>query len=158
MASVGIASHVSAAIRGLDGGRSVGSQDDATLGTGPLHRLLNRTSALDRIVGDAGPLGKYRTDAPDAMPSGTSSLTLRTGDALNRLAARLGMPGERILAGNPAFGPQLQQRPQAELPAGVGPSAVDPGLSAHAPRPAVATDADNSSGAVDRGNRNVGGA
>lgn len=120
--------------------------------TGPFHGLFQRNSSLERLVADAGPLGKFKTDQPDQMPSGTSALTLRVGDALNRIAARLGLPVERILSGNPTLVPALLQRLMAELPPGQGPSAAQPGARATDPRPAVAVEADNHARAADRGN------
>ncbi len=126
-------------------------QDAATPGEGGLHRLLNRVSSLDLLIADAGPLGKYRADAPDQMPSGTSALTLKVSDSLNRLAARLGLPGERILSGNPSLRAEPAALPPAELPQGS--ERTSPGLSPDAPRPADPASADNRAGHIDRGNR-----
>ena len=88
---------------------------DAPPGTGPLERLLARTSPLDRLLADAGPLGKFRTDQPDAMPSGTSALTLRLPDIVNRAAARLGEPGERVLNGTTAYTAEIAARPDPDV-------------------------------------------
>lgn len=120
--------------------------------TGAFHGLFQWHSSLERLIADAGPLGKFKTDQPDQMPSGTSAFTLRVGDALNRIAARLGLPVERILSGNPALTPAILQRLIAELPPGHGPSAALADQRVTDPRPAVAVEADNRVRAADRGN------
>lgn len=160
MAAIGAASSLAPSAReaALSPGALDARQDESAPGLGGLHRLLNSVSPLDRLAGDAGPLGKYRTDAPDRMPSGTAALTLKESDALNRLAARLGLPSERILSGNPAAQPKEAPLPPAELPPGDQPRPVDHGLSAAASRPLEGADADNHSGHVDRGNRRDAGA
>jgi hypothetical protein len=117
---------------------------------GSFHRLFQRGSGLERLIADAGPLGKFKTDPPDQMPSGTSALTLRVGDALNRIAARLGLPVERILPGEHARSPAVLLRPAPELPPGHGPTAAAPAHGALDPRPAVAVDAGNHVRAPDR--------
>ena len=131
-------------------------QDRAAAGdapeTGAFHGLFQRHSSLERLIADAGPLGKFKTDQPDQMPSGTSAFTLRVGDALNRVAARLGLPVERILSGNPALTPAILQRLIAELPPGRGPSAAQADQRVTDARPAVAVEADNRVRAADRGN------
>ncbi|QJU59887.1 hypothetical protein HL653_20980 [Sphingomonas sp. AP4-R1] len=127
--------------------------DAAPTGAGALHRLLNQPSTLDRLVGDAGPLGKFRTDDPDRMPSGTAALTLRASDALNRLAARLGLPGERILSGNPVLRAGQAPSPPTELPAGERQARTDYGVSTAATPPIERSGADNQAGSIDRGNR-----
>jgi hypothetical protein len=154
MAVPGIGSH-SAAARdvGVSPSALDARQDEGAPGTGGLHRLLNRPSALDRLAGDAGPLGKFRTDEPDRMPSGTAAFTLKASDALNRLAARLGLPSERILSGNPAMQPQQAPLPPAELPPGERPVRTNHGVSSAASRPVCAAEADNRTGPIDRGNR-----
>ncbi|RVT93298.1 hypothetical protein [Sphingomonas crocodyli] len=124
---------------------------DAGLSTqSSLDRLLNRVSPLDRLVADAGPLGKFRTDAPDALPSGTSSFTSRINDTINRLAARLGIPAERVLTGNPTRTPELAPQQPTELPPGANAAAPDTRIAD--PRPAVATDADNRTARTIAGN------
>jgi len=125
---------------------------DDTPETGAFHGLFQRHSSLERLIADAGPLGKFKTDQPDQMPSGTSAFTLRVGDALNRIAARLGLPVERILSGNPALTPAMLQRLIAELPPGHGPSAAQADQRATDPRPAVAVETDNHMRGTDRGN------
>lgn len=66
-----------------------------------LDRLQHRDSAIARLLADAGPLGKFRTDVENALPSGTSALTARIADTLVRVASRFDMTIERLLPGNP---------------------------------------------------------
>ena len=124
--------------------------DDGLASQSGLDRLLNRVSPLDRLVADAGPLGKFRTDAPDALPSGTSSFTLRINDAINRLAARLGLPAERVLTGNPTRTPEVAPQQPAELQPGANATAPDTRIAD--PRPAVSTDTDNRAARIIGGN------
>lgn len=153
MAGVGSTRAPAVAAEARDRQPSATPRDDEGPGAGALHRLLNRPSALDLLVGDAGALGKFRADMPDRMPSGTSALTLKVGDALNRLAARLGLPGERILGGNPALAPAHLPLPPVELPPGDQPRRTDAGLTTDAARPVCGPATDNHAAAPDRGNR-----
>jgi len=121
--------------------------------TGPFHGLFQKHDTLERLIADAGPLGQFKTDQPDQMPSGTSALTTRVSDVLNQIASRLGVPVERILSANPSLAPVAHQRAVAEMPPGHGPTAPRPGQQIQDPRPAVATEAGNRTAPHDRGNR-----
>lgn len=112
-------------------------------GTGPLDRLLRRPSTLDRLVADAGPLGRFMIAREDALPAGTSAYTKRAVDTLNGVEAKLGLPRERVLANlaPPILPPPGAAQAGVELPPGR--SVAPEGAAALDPRPAVSTDAGN---------------
>lgn len=126
--------------------------------TGSFHILFQKHDTLERLIADAGPLGKFKTDQPGQMPSGTGALTTRVGDALNRIAAHLGLPVERILPANPSLAPALRQAAAVEILPGHDASTPQPGQQLQSARPAVATETDNRATAHDRGNRASGNA
>ncbi len=146
-------SYAATLARAHEGGAAAESPE-----TGPFHGLFQKHDTLERLIADAGPLGKFKTDQPDQMPSGTCALTTRVGDTLNQIAAHLGLPVERILPANPSLAPVAHYRTAAEMPPGNGPTAPHPGQQIQDPRPAVATETDNRAAAHDRGNRAPGSA
>lgn len=110
-----------------------------------LRDLLGRVSPLDRLLADAGPLGKFRADRNYTLPAGTSALTVRIADAVDHAAATIGRAAERTLCAN-ALGPgRAIDPPSAATPATAEPmhgaSAADARRMVD-PRPAIATDAD----------------
>jgi len=125
-------------------------------GGSALERLTRQSSSLDRLVADAGALGKFREDQPNALPSGTSSFTVPVTQTIAHVEARLGQPNERVLGAA-----------QASAPRDVTPSARSAGVThlgihttdSHArgvtPRPDVRSDADNRAAAFVRGNRSA---
>lgn len=125
-------------------------------GGSALERLTRQSSALDRLVADAGALGKFREDQPNTLPSGTSSFTVPITQTIAHVETRLGEPRERVLSATQA------SSPRAITPAARAPDITHLGihvadLRAHgiAPRPDVRIDADNRATAFVRGNRSA---
>jgi hypothetical protein len=109
----------------------------------PLEKLLSRPSPLERLVADAGALGRFRTDVPDALPAGTSAFTRRSVDITDNVAARLGLPRERVWAGATVQLPMAVPPPTPTVAPQPGVAAPVGTTGVNAPRPAVATDAGN---------------
>lgn len=127
-------------------------------GTG-LEHLANRVSALDRLVSDAGALGKFREDQPNEMPSGTSSFTVPISQTVAHVEARLASPNERILSANQTQVPRDPVNPMQRTDAsqlGASHDVVRSHVSA--PRSDVKSDAENRASAFVRGNRPPSGA
>lgn len=72
-----------------------------------------RLSPLEKLVADAGPLGKFMVDRDDALPAGTSAFTVRSADTAIRVASRTGIVTEPVLAGNPLIAPPALERANA---------------------------------------------
>lgn len=110
---------------------------------GPLEQLLDRPGKLDRLVADAGPLGRFMVGRDGELPAGTSAYTKRSVDVLAGVEAKLGLPRERAL-GNLTLPtpPPAGVAAQADLPPGTGGPSVA-GSTIGAVRPAVAIDAGN---------------
>ena len=122
-------------------------------GGSALERLTRQSSALDRLVADAGALGKFREDQPNALPSGTSSFTVPIAQTIAHVETRLGQPHERVLSSSLAAVPREVSR------AARGADATHLGLHTAgiraqgvAPRPDVRSDTDNRAAAFVRGN------
>lgn len=125
-------------------------------GGSALERLTRQSSALDRLVADAGALGKFREDQPNALPSGTSSFTVPIAQTIAHVETRLGQPNERVLSATQATPPrEVSQAARSADVTHLGVHATD--LRGHGvtPRPDVRTDADNRAAAFVRGNRSV---
>jgi hypothetical protein len=153
------------AIESVGGGASRSgaaiAHDDGMEPTGgtALDRLANHVSALDRLVADAGALGKFRADQPDALPAGTGSFTVPVSQTIAHVEARLGSPHERVL------GTTQAQPPREAVQAARQPDVLEPGVrpvtihsSAATMRPDVALDTENRAATLLRGNRTTAGA
>lgn len=128
-------------------------------GGSALERLTRQSSALDRLVADAGALGKFREDQPNALPSGTGSFTVPIAQTIAHVEARLGQPNERVLAATQASVPrEVSQAARAADAAHPGPHAADIHAHGVTPRPDVRSDADNRTAAFVRGNPSSAGA
>jgi hypothetical protein len=135
-------------IGGVDAGRSATAalsrlDDAAQDASGPLDRLMQRPSTLDRLVADGGPLGRFMVGRDDALPAGTSAYTKRSVDMLAGIEAKLGLPRERVLANLnlPMPLPGTLVAPALSPPGANAAPPLDSAIGAA--RPAVATDADN---------------
>lgn len=125
-------------------------------GGSALERLTRQSSALDRLVADAGALGKFREDQPNALPSGTSSFTVPIAQTIAHVETRLGQPNERVLSATQASPPQtLSQAVRSADITHLGIHTADMGAHGIAPRPDVRSEADNRAAAFVRGNRSV---
>jgi hypothetical protein len=115
---------------------------EGPLADGPLERLLHTMSPLDRLIADAGPLAKFRTDPVDGMPAGTSAFTARIDTTRAGIDARFAMPHERVL-GTTGAAPQVREPlpPSDPLPAAIDARPADAHLTA--PKPEVHTRTDN---------------
>jgi hypothetical protein len=116
-----------------------------------LHRAQDHVSALDRLVADAGPLGKFRTDQPDALPSGTSSFTVPVSQTIAHVEARMASPNERALGA-----PRTAELREVQQIAMQDAARLRQPLDTQraqlvTPRPDVATDTDNRAAAFTRG-------
>lgn len=128
-------------------------------GGSALERLTRQSSALDRLVADAGALGKFREDQPNALPSGTSSFTVPVAQTIAHVETRLGQPNERVLASTQAAVPREVSHTarSADTP---HPGIHATGIYPHgiAPRPDVRSDTDSRTAAFVRGNPSPAGA
>ncbi|PXA84111.1 hypothetical protein DMC47_41525 [Nostoc sp. 3335mG] len=129
------------------------AQDD---GGSPLERLTSQPSSLDRLVADAGALGKFREDQPNALPSGTSSFTVPIAQTIAHVETRLGQPNERVLSATQASAPrEVAPAVRSADITHLGIHTTDLHAQGVAPRPDVRTDTDNRAAAFVRGNRSA---
>jgi len=128
-------------------------------GGSALERLTRQTSALDRLVADAGALGKFREDQPNTLPSGTSSFTVPIAQTIAHVETRLGQPNERVLSATQASTPrEIPQSARSVEATHLGIHTTDSRTHGVAPRPDVRSDADNRVAAFVRGNPSSAGA
>lgn len=122
----------------------------------PLERLTQQPSALDRLVADAGALGKFREDQPNALPSGTSSFTVPIAQTIAHVETRLGQPNERVLSA-PLVAAAREITPPARAAdvTHLGIHTTDIRAHGVAPKPDIRTDTDNRATAFVRGNRSA---
>jgi hypothetical protein len=121
-----------------------------------LERLTRQPSALDRLVADAGALGKFREDQPNALPSGTSSFTVPITQTIAHVETRLGLPNERVLSATQASAPrEIVPAARSADVTHLGIHTTDMHAHGVAPRPEVRSDADNRAAAFVRGNRSA---
>jgi hypothetical protein len=122
-------------------------------GGSALERLTRQSSALDRLVADAGALGKFREDQPNALPAGTSSFTVPIAQTIAHVETRLGQPNERVLGSTQAAVPRgVPQAARSADAAQPGPRPADIRAHGVSPRPDVRSDTDNRAAAFVRGN------
>ena len=129
------------------------AQEDGGSG---LERLTRQASTLDRLVADAGTLGKFREDQPNALPSGTSSFTVPIAQTIAHVETRLGQPNERVLSATQASPPrEITPAARDADVTHLGIRTTDPHAHGVEPRPDVQTDADHRTAAFVRGNRSA---
>jgi hypothetical protein len=122
----------------------------------PLERLTQQPSALDRLVADAGALGKFREDQPNALPSGTSSFTVPIAQTIAHVETRLGQPNERVLSAPlAAAAREIAPPARAADVTRLGIHTTDIRAHGVAPKPDIRTDTDNRATAFVRGNRSA---
>ncbi|MBA2934183.1 hypothetical protein HZF05_08725 [Sphingomonas sp. CGMCC 1.13654] len=125
-------------------------------GGSSLEMLTRQPSALDRLVADAGALGKFREDQPNALPSGTGSFTVPVTQTIAHVETRLGQPNERVLGATQASTPrEIVPAARSSEVTHLGLHTADDRTHGVTPRPDVRTDTDNRAAAFMRGNRSA---